>query len=60
MTLTGHKTRAIFDRYDTVDEADLRDGVSRLAMHLGQTETKQGGKGAAGEQTPLQLLKVAQ
>jgi hypothetical protein len=31
MTLTGHTTRAVFDRYDIVNGANLRSAVERLA-----------------------------
>jgi integrase len=31
MQLTGHKTRAVFDRYDIVSERDLSEGVEKLA-----------------------------
>ena len=34
MQMTGHKTRSMFDRYDVVNEQDLRDAARRLNVAL--------------------------
>ncbi len=46
MMLTGHKTRAVFDRYDIVGGADLRDAVRKLtASGDGYEKVTIGGSG---------------
>jgi integrase len=35
MQLTGHKTRSVFDRYDIVDETDLRAAAAKLNALMG-------------------------
>jgi hypothetical protein len=34
MEISGHKTRAIFDRYDIVDEGDVTDAGEKLTEYF--------------------------
>ena len=33
MTLTGHKTRAVFDRYDICSAVDRQEAIQKLAAY---------------------------
>ena len=63
MLLTGHKSRAIFDRYNIINEQELLDAGDQLVEYLAQhaQATPPGGRptGTAAPRTapPLRLVR---
>jgi integrase len=62
MTMTGHKTRAVFDRYDIVSSGDQRDAARKLDLarqfgdghNFGHTDAK---KASAALANPSQVVE---
>jgi hypothetical protein len=40
MTISGHKTRSVFDRYNIVSESDLREAANKLDQAQRKTRTR--------------------
>jgi integrase len=52
MMISGHKTRAVFDRYNIVSERDLKEAGRRLDEYLAHKDTQADERHTIGTQTP--------
>ena len=52
MQISGHKTRAIFDRYNIVDEGDLGEAAQKLSIYLEERKRQRAASCGGSSEAP--------
>ena len=60
MSISGHKTRCVFDRYNIVSENDLREAVIKTSNYVERMAKEQSAGFAVPKQTGASVIPMNQ